>query len=84
MAIGRRPTSYPYDRDKILSVLGWTTLARVVRGKILSLREEDFVMAARLDGESEWTIITKYLLPGFTSYIIVSLTIAVSNMIHDA
>ncbi|MBV7333409.1 ABC transporter permease [Chloroflexi bacterium TSY] len=65
----------------ILSVLGWTTLARVVRGKILSLREEDFVMAARLDGESEWTIITKYLLPGFASYIIVSLTIAIPNMI---
>lgn len=65
----------------ILSVLGWTTLARVVRGKILSLREEDFVMAARLDGESEWTIITRYLLPGFTSYIIVSLTIAIPNMI---
>ncbi|MEM7129473.1 MAG: ABC transporter permease [Chloroflexota bacterium] len=65
----------------ILSILGWTTLARVVRGKILSLREEDFVMAARLDGESEWTIITKYLLPGFASYIIVSLTIAIPNMI---
>ncbi len=65
----------------ILSVLGWTTLARVVRGKILSLREEDYVMAARLDGESEWKIITQYLLPGFTSYIIVSLTIAIPSMI---
>jgi peptide/nickel transport system permease protein len=65
----------------ILSVLGWTTLARVVRGKILSLREEDFVVAARLDGESEWTIIARYLLPGFASYMIVSLTIAIPNMI---
>ncbi|MBI3958495.1 MAG: ABC transporter permease [Chloroflexi bacterium] len=65
----------------ILSALSWTTLARVVRGKILSLREEDFVVAARLDGESEWTIIAKYLLPGFASYMIVSLTIAVPNMI---
>ena len=36
----------------ILSIFGWTILARVVRGKLLSLREEDYVMAARLDGES--------------------------------
>lgn len=65
----------------ILSILGWTGLARVVRGKLLSLREEDFVMAAHLDGESEWRIITGYMLPGFTSYIIVSLTIAIPGMI---
>lgn len=65
----------------ILSVIGWTTLARVVRGKILSLREEDFALAARLDGESEWRIITRYLLPSFTSYIVVSLTLAIPNMI---
>lgn len=65
----------------ILSILGWTGLARVVRGKMLSLREEDFVMAAHLDGESEWRIITAYMLPGFTSYIIVSLTIAIPGMI---
>ena len=65
----------------ILSILNWTRLARIVRGKILSLREEDFVMAARLDGESQWTIITRYLLPGFTSFIIVELTIAIPFMI---
>lgn len=65
----------------ILSILGWTGLARVVRGKLLSLREEDFVMAAHLDGESEWRIITGYMLPGFASYIIVSLTIAIPGMI---
>jgi len=65
----------------ILSIFGWTGLARVVRGKLLSLREEDFVMAARLDGESEGRIITAYMLPGFTSYIIVSLTIAIPGMI---
>ena len=65
----------------ILSVLGWTTLARVVRGMILSLRDSDFVTAARLDGESEWTIITKYLLPSIASYIIVQMTIAIPNMI---
>lgn len=65
----------------ILSLLGWTVLARVVRGKLLSLREEDFAMAARLDGESEWRIITKYMLPGFASYIIVSLTGSIPGMI---
>lgn len=65
----------------ILSILNWTRLARIVRGKILSLREEDFVMAARLDGENQWTIITRYLLPGFTSFIIVELTIAIPFMI---
>jgi len=65
----------------ILSVLGWTTLARTVRGKMLSLREEDYIMAAKLDGESEWQIITRYMLPGFASYIIVSVTISIPGMI---
>lgn len=65
----------------ILSIFGWTILARVVRGKLLSLREEDYVMAARLDGESESQIITRYMLPAFTSYIIVSLTLSIPNMI---
>jgi peptide/nickel transport system permease protein len=65
----------------ILSIFGWTNLARTVRGKMLSMREEDYVMAAKLDGESEWTIITRYMLPGFASYIIVSLTISIPGMI---
>lgn len=65
----------------ILSIFGWTTLARVVRGKLLSLREEDYVMAAKLDGETEAAIITRYMLPGFASYIIVSLTISIPTMI---
>jgi peptide/nickel transport system permease protein len=65
----------------ILSILSWTTLARTVRGKMLSLREEDYVMAAKLDGESEWQIIARYMLPGFASYIIVNLTLAIPQMI---
>ncbi len=65
----------------ILSILGWTGLARTVRGRLLSMREEDFVLAARLDGESEWAIITRYMIPGFASYIIVSLTGALPGMI---
>ena len=65
----------------LLSLLGWTRLARVVRGKILSLREEDFAVAARLVGASHSRIIFRHLLPGFTSHIIVSLTLRVPVMI---
>ena len=65
----------------ILSIFGWASLARTVRGKLLSLREEDYVMAAKLDGETEATIISRYMLPSFASYIIVSLTISIPGMI---
>ena len=65
----------------ILSLMGWTGLARVVRGKFMALREEDFVMAAELQGASTPRIIFKYLLPSFYSYIIASLTLAVPGMI---
>lgn len=65
----------------ILSLIGWTSLARVVRGKFLSLREEDFVIAARLSGISEWKIIGQHLIPSFLSHIIASITLAIPGMI---
>ncbi|MFD0773721.1 ABC transporter permease [Streptomonospora algeriensis] len=65
----------------ILSLIGWTDLARVVRGRFLSLREEDFVTAARLDGCSRPRIIRRHMLPSFTSHIVASLTLAVPMMI---
>ena len=65
----------------VLSLLGWTGLARVVRGKLLSLREEDYAVAARLLGASHGRIIFRHLLPGFTSHIIVVLTLTVPGMI---
>jgi peptide/nickel transport system permease protein len=65
----------------VLSLLGWTGLARVVRGKILSLREEEYAVAARLLGASHARILFRHLLPGFTSHIIVSLTLQVPFMI---
>jgi len=65
----------------LLSVVSWTSLARVVRGKLLSLREEDFVIAAKLSGSGEWRIITRHLLPSFTSHIIVSITGSIPGMI---
>lgn len=65
----------------ILSVRGWTPLGRQVRGKILSLRGEDFVMAAKLSGTKEYRIILKHMIPSFTSHIIASLTLAIPGMI---
>lgn len=65
----------------VLSLLGWTGLARVVRGKILALRDEDYAVAARLLGASHTRILFRHLLPGFTSHIIVVLTMSVPAMI---
>ncbi|HLV36073.1 MAG TPA: ABC transporter permease, partial [Spirillospora sp.] len=65
----------------ILSFIGWTGLARVVRGRFLTLREEDFVMAARLDGASERKIMFQHMLPAFYSHIIASVTLAIPGMI---
>ena len=65
----------------VLSIVAWAGLARTVRGRLLSLREEDFTIAARVSGVSEWRIITKHLLPLFASYIIVAITLAVPGMI---
>lgn len=75
------PIQVYFGISTILAVVGWTTLARVVRGKLLSLREEDYVMAAKVSGVSEAKIITNHLLPGFMSYLIVHLTLAVPQMI---
>ena len=60
----------------ILALIGWTHLARRVRGKLLSLREEDFVLAARLSGCSHTRIVVRHMLPSFMSYMIVDLTIS--------
>ena len=65
----------------ILSVLSWTGLSRVVRGKLLELREYDFVTAAKLAGSGNGSIIVIHLLPGFLSYLIVHLTLAIPGMI---
>jgi len=65
----------------ILSLTGWAQLARVVRGRFLSLRTEEFVVAARLDGASEGRIIFRHMLPSFMSHIIASITLAIPAMI---
>jgi peptide/nickel transport system permease protein len=65
----------------VLALVGWTGLARVVRGKLLALREEEFALAAKAAGASEARIIVRHLLPAFMSYLIVHLTLAIPNMI---
>jgi len=65
----------------ILSLTGWAQLARVVRGRFLSLRTEEFVTAARLDGASESRIIFRHMLPSFASHIIASVSLAIPAMI---
>lgn len=65
----------------ILSLLGWPGLARVIRGKFMALKEEDFVMAAKLAGADELRIIFVHLLPSFYSHIIASITLSIPGMI---
>ena len=65
----------------ILSFLGWTGLARTVRGKILQIREEDFVAAAKICGTTTYRTITRHMLPNFIGYLIVSLTLSIPGMI---
>lgn len=65
----------------VIALRSWTGLARVVRSKFLSLREEDFILAARLDGTSHSRLIFRHMLPSFYSHIIASLTLALPGMI---
>lgn len=64
-----------------ISLIGWGGLARVVRGKVLAYRNEEYVMAAEGVGSGTWRIITKHLLPGSMSYIIVVATLSVPELI---
>jgi len=65
----------------VLSLIGWTGMARVVRSKFLALREEDFVMAAKLAGSNEFRIVVRHMVPSFLSYIIASVTLSIPGMI---
>lgn len=75
------PLAIYFGITLILSFIGWTGLARVVRGRFLALREEDFVLAARLDGHSQVEIILQHMVPSFLSHIIASITLAIPGMI---
>jgi peptide/nickel transport system permease protein len=65
----------------ILALIGWTTLGREVRGRFLSLREEDFVVAAKLSGSSRMRIVFRHMLPSMSSHIIAAMTLAIPVMI---
>ena len=78
---GLPPQQTYFGITLVLAIIGWTGLARVTRGKILSLRDEDFVMAARIGGTSEGRIIVRHLLPSFFSYLIVSVTLSIPGMV---
>jgi len=65
----------------ILGMLDWTGLARAVRSKLLSLREEDFAQAAQLMGAKPRRVIARHLLPSFTSHLIASATLSIPSMI---
>ncbi|MGC4192245.1 MAG: ABC transporter permease [Thermomicrobiales bacterium] len=65
----------------ILSIQSWTGMARVVRGKLIQLRDEDFVLDAQLAGASDWRIVMVHMLPSFASFLIVQLTLAIPGMI---
>jgi peptide/nickel transport system permease protein len=76
-----RPDQVFFAITIILAFIGWTTLGREVRGRFLSLREEDFVLAADLAGCSRLRIITRHMVPSFMSHIIASSTLAIPVMI---
>ena len=62
----------------VLALLGWTYIARVVRGQVLSLKEKEFVEAARASGASSWRIIIRHILPNLVGAIMVNLTLSVA------
>jgi peptide/nickel transport system permease protein len=76
-----RPEQVFFAITIILSLIGWTTLGREVRGRFLALREEDFVLAAELAGCSRLRIIMRHMVPTFMSHIIATATLAIPVMI---
>ena len=65
----------------IVALVGWTTVARLVRGSTLSLRERDFVLAAKAQGASSLRIMTVHILPNLFSPIVVATTLSIGNII---
>lgn len=75
------PTWLRFTSIIILSIFGWVLQARLVRGQVLSLREREFVDAARMSGATSWRIVTKELLPNLWSPILVTFSLAVPAFI---
>jgi len=81
MPVTWSPLTVYFAITLVLSLMGWRGLARVVRGRIISLREEDYATAARLLGARRSRVLIRHLLPGLTSHILVSLSLSVPGMI---
>jgi len=75
------PQQVYFSITVILSLIGWTWLARQLRGKVLSLREEEFVIAAQLAGGGDSWVIFRHLIPAVFGHIIVVATLAMPGMI---
>ncbi|WP_253913125.1 ABC transporter permease [Pseudoruegeria sp. HB172150] len=75
------PLGVYFTVTAILSLIGWTGLAREVRGRFFALKTEEFIPAARLDGNSELRIIVRHMVPSFASHIIATMTLAIPSMI---
>jgi peptide/nickel transport system permease protein len=75
------PVSVFFIISVILGILDWPGLARAVRAKFLSLREEEYVRAAEMMGASSGRVIRKHLLPNFMSHLIASATLSIPAMI---
>lgn len=82
--------AFPYDLSSvqvylmivlIMSFIGWASLARVIRGMVLSIREKEFVSAAHASGESSFRIIVRHILPNTLSYVIVAVTLSIPGYI---
>jgi len=65
----------------ILSFISWTGLARTVRSKFMSLKTEDYILAAKVAGVSDFKIILTHMIPGFISYLVVNMTLSIPGMI---
>lgn len=66
-----------------LGIIEWLTMARIVRGQTLTLRERPYVAAARVLGEGYWTILFRHILPNLAGIILVYLTLAIPSVIID-
>ena len=65
----------------ILSLISWPGLARTVRSKFISVKKEDYIMAARISGAPPVAVVVKHMIPSFTSYIIVNMTMSIPGLI---
>ena len=65
----------------ILALIGWAGFARVVRGMVLSIKEEEYIQAEKTIGASKLRIILKHILPQTTSYVIIAMTLSVPSYI---